>query len=154
MQTVDVWVGRRGARLVTEGGTLLEIKLLEGKGKTKMPAGLPREIVKLAEDMTSYFSGKGKGFRFKPPAVGTPFHRRVYQALCKVPAGQVVTYGELAMISGRPGAARAVGTAMAKNPFAILVPCHRVVASDGGLGGYGYGLDWKRFLLNLEGVRL
>lgn len=83
-----------------------------------------------------------------------PFHRKVYQALCKVPPGKVVTYAELAKRAGSPGAARAVGTAMAKNPFPIIIPCHRVVAGNGKLGGYSGrgGVATKRKLLQLEGI--
>lgn len=85
-----------------------------------------------------------------------PFHRRVYKALCKIPAGKTVTYAELARLAGSPGAARAVGQAMAKNPYPVKIPCHRVVASNGGLGGYSGrgGLTAKRKLLKQEGVIL
>ncbi len=85
-----------------------------------------------------------------------PFHRKVYKALCKVPAGKTVTYAELAKRAGSKGAARAVGTAMAKNPWPIIIPCHRVVAGDGKLGGYSGrgGVATKRALLVLEGVSL
>lgn len=84
-----------------------------------------------------------------------PFHRKVYRALCKVPAGKTVTYAELARRAGSPGAARAVGTAMAKNPWPVIIPCHRVVAGNGKLGGYSGrgGLVTKRALLALEGAR-
>ena len=68
----------------------------------------------------------------------------------EIPRGQTCSYAELAARAGRPGAARAVGQAMARNPWPIIVPCHRVVASDGGLGGYGGGLDMKERLLRLE----
>ncbi|MGA1866103.1 MAG: methylated-DNA--[protein]-cysteine S-methyltransferase [Thermoplasmatota archaeon] len=86
----------------------------------------------------------------------SPFRRRVYEALMKVPFGEVVTYGELAARAGCPGGARAVGNAMNANPYLIIIPCHRVVASGSrkgkpGLGGFGAGLDAKRFLLRLEG---
>lgn len=80
-----------------------------------------------------------------------PFQLRVLQTLREVvPPGRTVTYGELAALSGRPGASRAVGTAMARNPLPLFVPCHRVVAAS-GLGGFGWGLDAKRGLLALEG---
>lgn len=84
-----------------------------------------------------------------------PFHRKVYMALCKVPPGKVVTYAELARRAGSPRAARAVGTAMAKNPWPVIIPCHRVVAGNGKLGGYSGrgGVATKRQLLELEGVR-
>ncbi|MGA1792356.1 MAG: methylated-DNA--[protein]-cysteine S-methyltransferase [Thermoplasmatota archaeon] len=86
----------------------------------------------------------------------SPFRERVYKALMEVPFGEVVTYGELADRAGCPGGARAVGNAMNSNPYLLIVPCHRVVASGSGrgksgLGGFGAGLDAKRFLLRLEG---
>lgn len=81
----------------------------------------------------------------------TDFHRRVYETLRRMaPAGATTTYGELAAAAGKPGAARAVGGAMSRNPVPIVVPCHRVLASGGGLGGYGGGLEMKRFLLGIE----
>lgn len=79
------------------------------------------------------------------------FTGRVLRALLKVPAGQVTTYGRLAAKAGSPGASRAVGGAVGRNPIPIIVPCHRVVASN-GIGGFGLGLDCKRALLALEGV--
>jgi methylated-DNA-[protein]-cysteine S-methyltransferase len=84
----------------------------------------------------------------------TPFQRAVAEALRRVPYGEVVTYGELAALAGYPGAARAVGSFCAHNRFAIVVPCHRVVAAD-GIGPYGsLGTDYKRRLLELEGASL
>lgn len=83
---------------------------------------------------------------------GTPFQRSVWQALLSIPRGATVSYAELARRVGRPGAARAVGRAVGANPVPLLVPCHRVVASDGGLGGFGGGLPMKRALLRQEGV--
>ncbi|MFN3974390.1 MAG: methylated-DNA--[protein]-cysteine S-methyltransferase [Dehalococcoidia bacterium] len=80
-----------------------------------------------------------------------PFFRRAWEACRRIPRGQVRTYAWLAREVGRPGAARAAGQAMARNPLPILVPCHRVLGSDGGLHGYGGGLDMKARLLALEG---
>jgi methylated-DNA-[protein]-cysteine S-methyltransferase len=82
----------------------------------------------------------------------SPFRRAVLTELTRVSAGGVVTYGELADRAGRAGAARATGTACALNPVPIVVPCHRVVPSGGGVGSYGGGVERKRFLLELEGV--
>ena len=84
---------------------------------------------------------------------GTTFQEAVWTALRGVPAGEVVTYGELARRAGYPRAARAVGSAMRANPLPLLIPCHRVVASD-GIGGYGGGLELKRALLAAEGVQI
>ena len=79
----------------------------------------------------------------------TQFQNRIYELVRSIPRGSSMTYGEVAQKAGRPGAARAVGRAMAANPFAILVPCHRVVARN-GLGGYAYGREIKEKLLRLE----
>jgi methylated-DNA-[protein]-cysteine S-methyltransferase len=81
---------------------------------------------------------------------GTPFQRSVWKALRRIPAGTTLTYAELARKVGRPKAVRAVGNANGANPVSIIVPCHRVVATGGGLGGYAYGLDRKRWLLTHE----
>ncbi len=101
------------------------------------------------EALDAYFAGR-------PPRLpqlalhGTPFQRAVWDALCAIPWGEVRTYGEIAELLGRPGGARAVGGANHENPVAILVPCHRVVQAGGGLGGYGGGLEVKRWLLAHE----
>ena len=84
---------------------------------------------------------------------GTPFQRRVWQTLLEIPRGETRSYRWVAEQIGRPEAARAVGQAVGTNPLAIVVPCHRVVASDGGLGGYGGGLALKETLLRIEGAR-
>ena len=84
----------------------------------------------------------------------SPFHQEVLRATARIPCGEVRTYGELAAIVGRPRAARAVGTAMARNPVPLLVPCHRVVPSSGGVGNYGYSPETKAKLLAGEGVVL
>jgi methylated-DNA-[protein]-cysteine S-methyltransferase len=89
-------------------------------------------------------------------AIDPGFPRAVYEVLHRdVPYGETVSYGELAEMAGKPGAARAVGNAMSRNPVPIVVPCHRVVAAGGRIGGYGpSGVGTKRFLLALEGVQL
>lgn len=83
---------------------------------------------------------------------GTPFQRRVWEELRTIPRGSTVTYGELASRIGRPGAARAVGAAVARNPVSIVVPCHRVVGGDGSLTGYAGGVERKRAILEIEGA--
>ena len=85
---------------------------------------------------------------------GTPFQRRVWQELRAIPRGETRTYGELAIRLGMPGAARAVGGAVARNPISIVVPCHRVVGADGSLTGYAGGVERKRALLAIEGARV
>jgi methylated-DNA-[protein]-cysteine S-methyltransferase len=85
---------------------------------------------------------------------GTPFQRRVWNALRDIPAGQTRSYSYVARVIGAPHAVRAVGAANGANPVGIVIPCHRVIGADGGLVGYGGGLDLKRWLLVHEGVRL
>jgi methylated-DNA-[protein]-cysteine S-methyltransferase len=99
--------------------------------------------------LRDYFSGRPP--RLPPLALeGSDFDRRVWQVLLEIPWGATRTYGEVARSLGEPGAARAVGSANGRNPVAILVPCHRVVAAGGRLGGYGGGLTAKRWLLAHE----
>ncbi|HCB97801.1 MAG TPA: hypothetical protein DEP78_06025 [Verrucomicrobiales bacterium] len=86
-------------------------------------------------------------------SAGTGFQQAVWRALMQIPYGATQTYGELALRIGNPDASRAVGTACGRNPVPVLVPCHRVVASGGKLGGFSAGLSWKRTLLNLEASR-
>lgn len=102
------------------------------------------------EQLDAYFAGALHRFDLPLDPVGTPFQRRVWAALREIPSGTTVSYGELAARLGVPGAARAVGRANARNPLAIVVPCHRVVGSDGRLTGYAGGLARKEHLLGLE----
>ncbi len=88
------------------------------------------------------------------PAGGTPFQRAVWQEMLSIPHGTTISYGELARRVGKPGAARAVGQAVGHNPIAVLIPCHRVIGSDGGLHGFGGGLPLKRALLRQEGLEI
>jgi methylated-DNA-[protein]-cysteine S-methyltransferase len=102
------------------------------------------------EQLTEYFDGARRDFDLPLVMHGTDFQRTVWRALCTVPYGETVSYGQLADRIGRPTASRAVGLANGKNPISIIVPCHRVVGSTGDLTGYGGGLDRKRQLLALE----
>ena len=110
------------------------------------------EITDLRRRLQAYFAGEEVGFddlRLDPSA-GTPFQRRVWQATREIPRGETRTYGQLARECGSPHAARAVGQAMARNPWPIVVPCHRVLGHDGRLTGFGGGIDMKRQMLELE----
>lgn len=104
--------------------------------------------------LEEYFSSTRTRFDFPLRLEGAPFDRAVWNALQEIPYGNTVSYGEIAAQIGRPGRARAVGAANARNPIAIVVPCHRVVGANGALTGYGGGLDRKRDLLALEGAIL
>jgi O-6-methylguanine DNA methyltransferase len=83
---------------------------------------------------------------------GTAFQRRVWKEIYKIPYGKLTSYGLIAKNIGKPTASRAVGNAVGQNPLAIVIPCHRVVSNNGGIGGFGGGLERKRFLLNVEGL--
>jgi len=97
-----------------------------------------------------YFQGRLKQFTLKLAPQGTPFQLSVLRALQEVPYGETISYGELAQRIGRPKASRAVGAANARNPLPIVIPCHRVIGSNGSLVGFGGGLEIKRKLLDLE----
>jgi O-6-methylguanine DNA methyltransferase len=102
-----------------------------------------------------YFAGDVAALSEQPACGhGTAFQRRVWDALRAIPAGETRGYGELAAIIGAPNASRAVGAANGSNPISLFVPCHRVIAADGSLHGYGGGLDRKRWLLAHEGATL
>lgn len=103
--------------------------------------------------LEEYFAGKRKRFNLKLHQGGTVFQRKVWQALSEIPFGRTVSYGDIAQKIGNLNAVRAVGSANGKNPFCVIIPCHRVIFSDGTLGGYSGGLAIKRKLLKLEGVQ-
>ena len=110
-------------------------------------AGLAREVAELE----AYFAGELREFEMAVEPGGTPFRRRVWAALARIPYGETWSYGELARAAGLGrGAARAVGAANGANPVAIVLPCHRVIGADGRLVGYGGGLDRKAWLLAHE----
>jgi methylated-DNA-[protein]-cysteine S-methyltransferase len=106
-----------------------------------------------ARQLEEWFAGERTAFELPLRLAGAPFQRRVWAELRRIPYGATVTYGELARRLGVPGAARAVGAANARNPIAIVVPCHRVIGSGGALTGYAGGLERKRALLELEAGR-
>src|SRR5579859_57933 len=104
------------------------------------------------QQLDEYFAGERREFSFALDLRGTDFQLACWRALLAIPYGQTRTYGDIARVVGRPQGFRAVGMANNRNPVAIVVPCHRVIASDGTLCGYGGGLDIKRKLLELEGA--
>ena len=100
--------------------------------------------------LTDYFDGRRQGFNLPLEPVGTAFQRRVWNALLEIPYGEIRSYKDIATATGNPKAALAIGGANARNPLAIVIPCHRVIGSDGKLTGYAGGLPAKRYLLELE----
>ena len=107
-----------------------------------------RQVIR---ELTEYFDGRRRHFGTPiDSSLGTEFQRAVWKTLRRIPAGRTLTYGELARRIGRPTAVRAVASAVGRNPVSLLVPCHRVIGSDGSLTGYAGGLRRKAFLLALE----
>ena len=109
-------------------------------------------LMEAEKQLQEYFSGCRNAFSLPLSPKGTPFQLRVWQALLHIPYGESRSYAQLAQMIGNPRACRAVGGATGTNPLPILIPCHRVIAADGGLGGYSCGLDRKTFLLQLEKI--
>ena len=101
-------------------------------------------------ELEEYFAGRRRDFSVPLDLDGTAFQKKVWRALSEIPYGEVRSYGHIARRVGNPKASRAVGTANGANPVAIIVPCHRVIAGDGSLGGYGGGVNNKTYLLSLE----
>jgi methylated-DNA-[protein]-cysteine S-methyltransferase len=100
--------------------------------------------------LTEYFAGQRKVFELDIAPRGTDFQQQVWRALLEIPYGETCSYRDIAMRIGNPKAVRAVGSANGNNPIAVIVPCHRVIGSNGNLTGFGGGLETKRFLLALE----
>jgi methylated-DNA-[protein]-cysteine S-methyltransferase len=110
----------------------------------------PGPFAAARQQLAAYFAGDLTEFDLPMDMEGTDFQRRVWQELRRIPYGHTVSYAELARRVGNAKACRAVGLANGRNPIGIIVPCHRVIASDGGLGGYGGGLERKNWLLDHE----
>ncbi len=110
------------------------------------------ELIPYVRELDEYFAGRRKRFGFDLDLRGTDFQLACWRALVAIPYGETRSYADIARAVGRPQGFRAVGMANNRNPVAIVVPCHRVIASDGTLCGYGGGLDIKRKLLELEGA--
>lgn len=132
-----------------EEGRLAELGFRESTG-----GFTPGRLDDLTTQLTEYFSGKRKSFDFPLAPKGTAFQLAVWNALLEIPYGDTTTYAELARRIGRPSAVRAVGAANGANPIPVIIPCHRVIGSNGTLTGYGGGIERKQWLLALEGRRL
>jgi methylated-DNA-[protein]-cysteine S-methyltransferase len=128
---------------VNESGSVTAFSFGEPIGN----AGQNPEVARQIED---FFAGKRRDFDLPLAPKGSGFQKLVWAELMRIPFGETISYGELARRVGRPGAARAVGRANATNPIALIVPCHRVIGSNGTLTGYAGGLDLKEKLLNWE----
>lgn len=151
---VGVAVGPNGVVACTVRPTKAQAR---AELRARVPQGI-REDAAATRDactqITEYLDGSRKRFQLRIDfnGAGTEFQRQVWRELTKVKFGDTVSYGELAERVGRPGAARAIGNAMNQNRHWLIVPCHRVITSSGGMGGYGGGEHVKRALLELEGA--
>jgi len=140
---------------------IIVVELLDGKvAGCALPflaaqPDIPFALQTKESDTTAKFiAAVFQGLETRVPALGklegTEFQRQVWQAIAAIPVGKTKTYGELARAIGNPGAVRAVGSACGQNPLPLFIPCHRVVAANGGIGGFSAGLPWKRLLLDRE----
>jgi methylated-DNA-[protein]-cysteine S-methyltransferase len=136
---------------VDEAGALTEIRL---DGHARSGQRDARRCAAASTQLTEYFAGARRDFDLPLAPSGTPFQQRVWEALRAIPFGTVRTYGDVARDIGQPHAMRAVGQANGRNPLPIVIPCHRVIAGDGTIGGYSGGLHVKHRLLALEGIEL
>ncbi|MFE7979783.1 methylated-DNA--[protein]-cysteine S-methyltransferase [Streptomyces shenzhenensis] len=139
--------------LVADDGTLCGLYMAEQRHRPPEETFGARDDTPFAaagEQLAAYFAGQLKEFTLELRLHGTPFQRSVWEQLTKIPYGETRTYGDLADALGNPNASRAVGLANGRNPVGIIVPCHRVVGSDGSLTGYGGGLERKQRLLDFE----
>jgi len=141
--------------LESDGRALLRIRLPREKWRPDRAADRrpdPAPFAAVVAQLESYFAGERRGFDLALAPGGTPFQQQVWRQLRGIPHGETISYAELAHRVGRPAAWRAVGAANGRNPLPIIIPCHRVIGSDGRLTGYAGGLAAKRQLLTLEGA--
>jgi methylated-DNA-[protein]-cysteine S-methyltransferase len=149
--TIDSPVGR--LRLVADDAGLRRLEFEEGRSLGPVPPEWQedaRSLAPVARQLQEYFAGRRRVFDLALAPEGTPFQRRVWERLLEIPYGETISYGTLARRVGNANASRAVGLANGRNPIAIVIPCHRVIASNGTLTGYGGGLPIKQKLLELE----
>ncbi|MEW1719927.1 methylated-DNA--[protein]-cysteine S-methyltransferase [Streptomyces sp. NPDC093109] len=139
--------------LVATGGVLSALYMTDQRHRPPQETfGVPDPgpFTEAVRQLGAYFDGELTEFDLPLRLAGTPFQRAVWDQLTRIPYGETRSYGELAEALGKPGASRAVGLANGRNPVGIIVPCHRVIGSTGGLTGYGGGLDRKKRLLAFE----
>jgi len=141
-----------GPLLLTGDGAALTGLYTDQHGRIPAELGerADEEFAQARAQLTEYFAGRRDTFDLPLNPKGTPFQQRVWQALRRIPYGSTATYGEIAAELGNPLSGRAVGAANGRNPISIIVPCHRVVGSDGKLVGYAGGFSAKRWLLDHE----
>jgi methylated-DNA-[protein]-cysteine S-methyltransferase len=150
-QFIDSPVGT--LRLVSDGEHMVAIEFEGRHGEPGADGdGSDTALAACAAQLAEYFAGERHAFDLPLAPAGTAFQRHVWAALAQIPYGELRSYREIARAIGQPAAVRAVGAANGRNPLPIVVPCHRVVGSDGSLTGFAGGLEIKRRLLELEGA--
>lgn len=149
----EIWVAasEQGLKSVHVKGTQEKFQKSLMKSNEKFSYN-PDYFKDLNKQLLEYFSGKRKTFDVDFDLRGTDFQKKVWSAIYSIPFGYLSSYGRLAKDIGLPSAQRAVGNAVGDNPIGLIIPCHRVVKSDGGLGGFGGDLFTKRQLLSYEGI--
>jgi methylated-DNA-[protein]-cysteine S-methyltransferase len=143
--------------LSADDSGLREINFVNGRHPVTADPSWRRDPAPLQEtirQLNAYFAGELEEFDLPLVPEGTPFQLKVWKNLCEIPFGETISYGELARRIGNPNASRAVGLANGSNPIPIIIPCHRVIGSNGKLTGYGGGLPIKEKLLALERKQL
>lgn len=153
-RTIDSPVGL--LTLAGVGSTLMHLRMVDQTHEPDRSGWEPADddaFPEAVEQLSGYFAGELTEFDLDLRLAGTEFQRRVWAALRTIPYGETRSYGQIAEQIGSPGASRAVGLANGRNPIGIIVPCHRVIGSTGGMTGYGGGIDRKRALLALEKSR-
>lgn len=131
------------------------LRMVHQLSRSKPPPSSHRDTDALAhvcEQLTAYFAGELRTFDLALDPIGTPFQRSVWALLQEIPYGTTATYAQIARKLDKPAATRAVGAANGANPIPFIIPCHRVIGSNGSLTGYALGLEMKRALLTLEGA--
>lgn len=131
----------------TDEGNVLRVEIDPDWSSDPIPSAV---AIRVMEELGRYFSGELREFTVPVLVKGTPFRKKVLQALREIPYGTTASYRDVAIRIGNPKAVRAVGTVCAKNDLPILIPCHRVLRSDGSVGGYAFGAERKVHLLDLE----
>jgi methylated-DNA-[protein]-cysteine S-methyltransferase len=137
--------------VVNADGALVRLDFEKGRRAAEAGVALgPEKCASVVAQLTEYFAGKRQAFTLRLAPAGTAFQQEVWGELRRIPFGARASYSEIARRIGRPAAVRAVGAANGANPIAVVIPCHRVVGSDGSLTGYGSGLPIKSWLLDYE----
>ena len=150
-QLLDTPIGT--LRLVSKDGKLARVEF-QGQHHSQADERLEADstLEATAKQLREYFAGERQHFELSLAPCGTPFQQEVWTSLRAIPFGEVRSYRDIAHEVGRPKAVRAVGAANGRNPIPIIVPCHRVIGSDGSLTGFAGGLETKKLLLKLEGA--